>query len=258
MLSTPNADVKALAGGQSLLPMLNMRIAAPTMLVDLGSIPELQVLEKRGDELVVGAMVRQRKVEIAPLVRDVCPLLPDMLRYVGHVQVRNRGTIGGSIAHADPVAELALAGLVMDAAVTLAGPDGRRILSLGDLLVGPYMTAIRDDELLVDIRFPVTPGRHASHEVSRRHGDFAVAGVVAFRTASLKPELRLGVMGLGGTPVRLVDAERLAASEPDDVGAIVACVVDELSELGSGWPDIEYRRRVAGALARRAIHEVTR
>ncbi len=188
-------DAKVLAGGQSLIPLLNFRLARPAHLVDINRLPGLDRVRERDGGVAVGALVRQSDAEEHPLLRDRCPLLPLALRHVAHHVIRNRGTVCGSLAHADPAAELCAALLVLDGHVVARSIRGERRIAAQDLFRGPFETALEPDELVTEAWFPAHEASDvALAEESRRHGDFALAG--AARHGG-----RLALFGVGGTPV---------------------------------------------------------
>jgi carbon-monoxide dehydrogenase medium subunit len=250
-----------LAGGQSLLPILNLRLAAPAALVDIGGVAELRGIAADGDVLRVGAGTRQRAAERSEDVGAGCRLLHAALPWIGHRAIRNRGTIGGSIAHADPAAELPAVALALDAELVLASEQRRRTVAARDFFHGFMQTAIEPDELLVEVRFPADPPRSGAAflEVARRHGDFALAGVAA--RVQLGPggtvaEARLALAGVDGVPVRALEAERLVRGEEPgeelaaEAGERAAAALEPPSDLHA---PASYRRRLAAVLVRRAL-----
>ena len=193
-------DAKVLAGGQSLIPLLNFRLARPAHLVDINGLSELDRVYERDGGVAVGATVRQTDAERRPLLSERCPLVPLALRHVAHRVVRNRGTVCGSVAHADPAAELCAALLALDGHVVARSVRGERLIRAADLFVGSFETALEPDELVTETWFPAhAPGDVALVEESRRHGDFAMAGVA-------RAGRRLALFGVAPTPV-LADAE---------------------------------------------------
>ncbi len=249
LLAAGDGDAKVLAGGQSLVPLLNMRLARPSLLVDVHRVEELDGMHVDG-EVRIGAMIRQADVLASPEVRAAAPALCEALTYVGHVATRSRGTVGGSLAHADPAAELPAVLLALDGAVTAAGPGGERTIAARELFVGPFTTSLAADEVLTAVSLP----RHDERpfgvaELSRRHGDFAIAGAVVL----LEPE-RVVVFGVEGLPTRREQAERALAEEAGaaEVGAAAARELDAVSDVHG---DGEYRRRMAAVLVRRAVEE---
>ena len=261
LLGQLGADAKVLAGGQSLIPLLTMRMAHPRHLIDLNHIAELAYLDERDGGIAIGAMTRHRTAERSPLVRERCPLLAQAVGQIGHVQIRSRGTIGGSIAHADPAAELPAVLAALDGRVTLVGPAGRRVVNPEDFFVTYLTTSAAPDELLTEVWFPALPPRtgQAWLELARRHGDYALVGLGASLT--LDPdgtiaEARLALTGVGPTPVRARAAEeRLKGERPGsalftEAGRLVAREVEPDSDIHA---TAEYRRHVAGILTLRAL-----
>jgi carbon-monoxide dehydrogenase medium subunit len=238
-----NPGAKALAGGQSLVPVMNFRLAQPPLLVDLNRIPGLAgIRESEDGGLLVGAMTRNRHLEKSELVRARNPLLHEALPYIAHAQIRNRGTIGGSLAHADPAAELPAVCVACEAQMTIAGPRGERRVPAREFFKGLFTTALAPDELLTAIRFPAWPNgcKHAFMEVSRRHGDFAIVGVCVLYQA---PAARIVVFGAEDAP-RLFNR-----NSPEDV----ARQIDPRSDHHAS---AEYRRELVEVLVRRALARV--
>ena len=247
---------KALAGGQSLVPLLNMRLAAVSDLVDLNRCAELDYARA----LEIGALTRQRTVELSSDVRRECPLLIDALRWVGHPPIRNRGTVGGSLVHADPAAELPAAAVALDAVLVVRGPAGEREVPAAEFFTGVFETAIAPDELLVAVRFPrqAPDTRSCFLELARRHGDFAIAGVAAvLRVGDGRvAEARLALAGVDATPVRAAGAEAAVLGEAPRSelfahAADVACGECSPSADLHGSPD--YRRQLVRVLVERAL-----
>jgi carbon-monoxide dehydrogenase medium subunit len=209
-LGAEGDDVRVLAGGQSLIPMMNMRMARPAVLVDLGRVAELDYIRLDGDRLRVGAMTRQVTLERSREAAAACPLVVDATRWIGHRQIRSRGTIGGTIAHADPAAELPATALALGAEMVIRSPDGERVCPAADFFEGFFATAIGPGELLTEVRFPARGRFAAFSEVARRHGDFAIAGVAA--ALDLDGDGRvawcgLTLAGVGSGPVTAEAAE---------------------------------------------------
>jgi len=241
-------EAKVLAGGQSLVPLLNMRLARPSLLVDVNPIPGLDRVELDGS-VRIGALARQADVLVSPAA-DAVPVLAAALRHVGHPATRSRGTIGGSLAHADPAAELPAVLLALDGEVVVRNRTGERTIGAGDLFTGPFSTTIRPDELLTGVVLPRLESRPFGFaELSRRHGDFALAGAIVL----LRPA-RLVLFGIGGAPERALEAERAL-----DEGAPAAEVADlttrDLDPVDDVHADGRYRRRVAAVLVRRAVEQ---
>jgi len=261
MLGRYGEQAKLLAGGQSLVPLLNLRLARPAYLVDLNEVPGLEGIRVEDKWLRIGAMTRQRAVETSELVRRHCPLLAEAMPQIGHVQIRNRGTVGGSLAHADPAAELPAVVAALDGDLVLRGARGERVLTPEAFFVSYFTTAADPTEILVEVRLPVMrPGTGSAFmEVSRRHGDFALVGVAAAMTvdaAGVCTGSSLALTGVGPTPMVPRDAARaLVGARPtpralDDIGLRVSSAVEPESDLHASR---EYRSHVAGVLARRAL-----
>jgi carbon-monoxide dehydrogenase medium subunit len=260
-LQLNSPEGKILAGGQSLLPLLNLRLTKPKILIDLNGIAGLEGIRETPAGLAIGAMTRQSKVEHSSLVRQSCPLLAEAIRYIGHVAIRHRGTIGGSLAHADPAAELPAVALALDAKFVIAGTGGDRTVSAEEFFLDFLTTALAPNEILRQIVFPVLrpSSGYALEEVARRHGDFAIAGVVVIvdlDDAGKIAEARVALFGVASTPVRARQAERaLLGRELDDSGiADAAALLEEVLEPPA---DIRassaYREHVAAILLSRAL-----
>jgi aerobic carbon-monoxide dehydrogenase medium subunit len=259
-------DCAALAGGQSLMPMLNLRLARPAVLIDLGRVPELSGIRELDGGVALGAMTRQRTVERSELIRERAPLFRQALAHVGHPAIRNRGTVGGSLAHADPAAELTAVAVALDAELVAQSATGQRTIPAEEFFVGFYSTALEPDELLVEVRIPRAADAvgTAFLELARRHGDFALVGVaatVARNGGGVISDARLVFTGLGGQPVRARQAEAGlcgATPGPEAFAAAAEIVAGEIEARSDAHATGEYRRRVAGVLARRALEEATR
>jgi carbon-monoxide dehydrogenase medium subunit len=255
-------DAKVLAGGQSLVPMLNFRLARPALIVDVNRIDGLDALTETAGTLTVGALVRQRRLE--RWARERAPLLAAALGLVGHAAIRARGTIAGSVAHADPAAELPALLLALDGMVLARSARGERAIGAVDLSQGPLTTSLAPDELVTETRFtlPAPGDGWGFHEVARRHGDFALAGAVAIvglRGGAIERP-RVAVFGAGPTPLRLHGLERdLAGQAPGPAlfreAAARACAgLDAPADLHA---TADYRRRVAATLVARALTDAT-
>lgn len=250
---------KVLAGGQSLVPLLNLRLVRPAVVVDVNRIAALDALGEHDGTLTLGALCRQRRLERWAVTR--APLLADALRHVSHVAIRTRGTVAGSIAHADPAAELPALLLALDGTVVARGPGGERTVPADAFFLGPLTTALRPDELVTEVRFRLPPPGTGwgFAEVARRHGDFALAGAVALLAldpAGLVTAARLAFFGVGDTAVRGREAEaRLLGRAPTaadlrDAARAAAAPLTPDSDLHATG---EYRRRVAAVLAERTL-----
>ncbi len=254
----PNA--RFLAGGQSLMPMLNMRLVSPDHLIDLGRIDALSGIREDAGEIVLGAMTRQREIERSPLVRSALPLLSDALAHVGHRQTRNRGTIGGSLCHLDPSAEQPTVALAMEARLGLHGPKGRRQLAMGDFAVDLMTTALGPGEILEEIRIRPWPKPYgwAFLEFARRRGDFAIACVAVLVALDAQGRVARSAISLGGiavTPVRAGAAEerlRGGLLGVDDIEA-AARLCGALPARSDPHAPASYRQRLAHILAARAL-----
>jgi aerobic carbon-monoxide dehydrogenase medium subunit len=256
-------DAKVLAGGQSLLPLLNFRLAAPELLVDLRRVPGLDGIARSGDELTIGATVRQRRAERDPAVREAAPLLAAALRHVGHPQIRSRGTIGGSIAHADPAAELPAVLLALDGRAIVRGPGGERSIDAADFFRGFLETAVADDEILVAVVLPVAPQRTGVGcvEVAQRAGDYAACGAVAQVTLDETggvADARVGLIGAGDRPLRARAVEAALAGSSGDAEAIAAAArhaSDGLDPIDDPRVPRAYRLHLARVVVRRALEQ---
>jgi CO/xanthine dehydrogenase FAD-binding subunit len=238
-------DSTLLAGGQSLVPLLNLRLARPELVLDINGIAELDYIRADDGPLRVGAMTRQVTLERSELVRRRWPLLTKAVRFVGHQQIRSRGTVGGSVAHADPAAELPVALIVLEARFHLRSPGGTRTVDASDFFLGALYTVREPDELLVEIEVPQQPEGAGSGfaEHARTHGDFATAGAAALVGPG---HARVALLGAGDVPARAEAAEEALAggASPREAAALAAAEVED-----------EHRRALCTELARRAIEE---
>jgi aerobic carbon-monoxide dehydrogenase medium subunit len=253
-------DARVLAGGQSLVPLLNFRLARPDHVVDIGRVPGLGDLRETPDGLVVGAMVRQSGAERAAAVAARCPLLAAALPWIAHPPIRARGTICGSLAHADPAAELPAVAVALDATFVAVSTGGQREIAAADFFQAHLTTALRPDELLAAVRFPAAaPGTGAAFcEASRRRGDFAMAGVAAQVTLAdgVIADARVCVSGVAGVPLRCAGSERAllgSAADPEALHAAAGAALDILDPAGDLHATADYRRHLAGVLLRRAV-----
>lgn len=263
LLQRHGADVKLLAGGQSLVPLLNMRLARPAVVVDLGRVPDLDYIRDDGDALVIGALATQRSVERSELVAREQPLLAATARHIAHPQIRNRGTFGGSIAHADPAAECPALAVALDMRITAVGPAGPRVIAAADFFVTYLTTSLEQDEILTEVRVPkLTPGTGWSiQEVARRHGDFALAGAIVTLTLERGrcAEARIALFGVGAVPVRAMQAEQTLIGREPNAALFEEAGARASAEIGEPLSDIhgssEFRRHLAGVMAQRALAE---
>jgi CO/xanthine dehydrogenase FAD-binding subunit len=257
-------DAKILAGGQSLVPMLAMRLAYFDHLIDISRLSELQGIDRRGRELWIGAGTTEARVGADVQVRQAVPLLTRVTPFVGHFQIRNRGTLGGSIAHADAAGEYPAVALTLDAVMEVLSPRGRREIAAADFFSGLWETTMESDEVLTGVRFPSWNGRSgfSAHEFSRRHGDFAIAGaLVAVQLDDSDGQDRvsrcaIGLLGLGSTPRRATAAEAAVIGKP--VGELVAEEIGRAAMIGLDdvptdlQGSASYRTKVGATMAARA------
>jgi len=260
LLARYGGDAKVLAGGQSLMPMLNFRLSRPAALVDVNRIPALAYVREDDGTVAFGAMTRQRTIEFSPLVARRLPLLLEATRWVGHLPIRSRGTIGGSIAHADPSAEYPAVLTALDGDVVVQGPRGRRTLKPRALFETYLTTSLAPDELLVEVRLPAAPpgAGYAFEEFARRHGDFAIVGIAALivRAGDRCTAARLASAGAGPVPVRLRAAEEIL--ERDGLGeAAIEAAAARAADLVEPDSDVhasaDYRRHLTRVLTTRAV-----
>ncbi|MEK7701759.1 MAG: xanthine dehydrogenase family protein subunit M [candidate division NC10 bacterium] len=260
LLGRYGGDAKLLAGGQSLMPLLNFRLSRPAALVDLNRIPSLAYIREQDGQMRFGAMTRQRTIEFSPVVQARVPLLREATKLVGHLPIRTRGTIGGSIAHADPSAEYPSVLTALEGEVVARGPRGERVIKAKDLFQTYLTTSLEPEEVLVEVRLPAMPAGagYALEEFARRHGDFAIIGIAAVvvRDGARCKLARLATAGAGPVPVRLRAAEEIL--ERDGFGdAAIEAAARRASELVSPDSDIhasaDYRRHLTGVLTKRAL-----
>ena len=260
VLERYDGEARLLAGGQSLVPMMNFRLAQPRAIVDLNRIPELAFIEEEGEVVRIGSMTRQRRLEADPVIAAKLPLLREALRWVGHLPTRSRGTIGGSIAHADPSAEIPMVLQALEGEIIARGPQGERRVAAQDLFHAALTTSLASLEIVTEVRFPAMPPQaaHAVEEFARRKGDFAIAAVAVMlvRDGERCAKARLATAGVGPTSIRLRDAEAVLEQQGLSEGAIAeaadkaAAQVDPVSDLNGS---AEYRRHLTGVLTQRAV-----
>jgi CO/xanthine dehydrogenase FAD-binding subunit len=252
LLAELGDDAKVIAGGQSLVAMMNFRLARPEHLIDIARIPGLDTISREGDELRIGALVTHHAVETADLGPDF-RVLSDAMRWVGHLPIRTRGTVGGSLAHADATAEWCLLAVVLDAQIVAEGPAGRRSIPASEFFQGVFTTALEPDELVVEVVFPRPAPRAALTEFAERRGDFAIVAAAVDLDA---PRVVLG--GVAPVPLRVPEAEALlteTVSGNSRVGAAAADAIDVRDEPGVS---AHYRRGVTRTLVARACAEAAR
>ncbi len=260
MLDRYQDTARPLAGGQSLVPMMNMRLARPDQLIDLNGLREMDYLKIENDELRIGAMTRQRALERSSLVRTACPLLVEAAQQIGHIQIRNRGTVGGSVAHAYPGAELPMAMLALEASFVLRSERHERIVAAREFFVDAMSTALTPGELLTEVRVPKPAARTGSafQEISRRHGDFALAAVAG--TITLRPDGtidRATLVFSGSKPQPASNTDKLIGGTPSRwlFQQIASDAAAELESEGDIHASADYRKEVARVLARRVLQE---
>jgi aerobic carbon-monoxide dehydrogenase medium subunit len=259
----PNA--KLLAGGQSLVPMMNFRYVIVDHLIDLGGLEELRGVAIGNGLLRIGAMTRQRDLEMSAEITKHCPLMAEALRHVGHRQTRNRGTIGGSLAHADPAAELPAVCAAYDATIHAASVRGIRQIPFREFAAGFMATALKADEMIAAVDLPIwrLGHGHGFHEFARRQGDFAITGAAALLDVGVDNVVRraaLTLFGVTASPLRVEAAEARLVGQPLDAGAIRAAaaaswLIEPISDIHAGG---EYRRHLAQVLSSRALNDAAR
>ena len=255
-LAASNGEAKVLAGGQSLVPMLNFRIVDTPIFVDINGIPGLDRIEETTDGgLRIGALARHFALETSDLVKDRFPVLHEAMKHVAHLAIRNRGTIGGSLSHADPAAELPTMAVLLDAKIITARASGGREIAAADFFVAPLTTTLEPDEIIVAVELPgLVPGTGwGFEEFAQRRGDFAVAGVSAIVSMDGKSvtESRIALMGLHDTPVRAHAAE--AALLDDGIDAAAAAARLDAEPMNDLHGSADYRRHLAEVLTRRVL-----
>ena len=255
-------DAKVLAGGQSLMPLLNMRLVRPEVVVDINRISQLQYISMTPDGgLAVGALTRQREVEFSSSVRETIPLLAAALPSIGHVPIRNRGTVGGSMVHADPAAELPAVSVALGAEFVLTATGNQRVVPAADFFLGYLTTAMEPAEVLTVVRFPALTGGWGwgFQEVCRREGDFAMVGAVTLVQLDedhFCRNARIIMFGVGGSPVRVEQAEEILVGRQvssrtvQDVARLVSEQLEPVSDIHAS---AQYRKEVGGVLARRTL-----
>jgi CO/xanthine dehydrogenase FAD-binding subunit len=261
LMAEHGEDGKVLAGGQSLVPLLNFRLAHPEHLIDVNGLGALAGVRRDEGRLRIGALTRQSALERSRLVADNWPLLTEALSYVAHPQIRNRGTVGGSVAHADPAAELPVVFAALDARFHARSTRGERTIDPGDFFVTHLTTTLEPDELLVEIEVPAPLARtgHAFVEYARRHGDFALGGAAAVVTVDESggcERAAVALLGAAPTPLRATDAERMLAGERIDATVAAAAAeraVASISPTGDIHGPAEYRKDLIEVMVRRTL-----
>jgi aerobic carbon-monoxide dehydrogenase medium subunit len=259
LLGQHGDEAKLLAGGHSLLPIMKLRLAAPTVLVDLGRIGDLNYVRDEGDHLAVGAMTRQCDAERDPTLQEHCGLVSYTASLVGDPSVRHRGTIGGSISHGDAASDLPSALLALDATFVVRGPNGERTVAAGDFFQGYLQTTLAPNEVLTEIRVPKLNGAGWSYKkFNRRAQDWAVVGAAAVveRSNGSIGSARIGLTNMGSTPIRATAAESaLSGADPSSVAEATSSADEGTSPSSDIAASAEYRRHLARVLSRRAVEE---
>ncbi|MBI3741268.1 MAG: xanthine dehydrogenase family protein subunit M [Chloroflexi bacterium] len=261
LLAQSGADAKILAGGQSLVPTMNFRLAQPSVLIDLNRVRELFYITPRDNSIAIGAMTRQRAVERDANVAKIAPLITETMPFIAHPQIRNRGTFGGSLAHADPAAELPAVAMALNAKLKIKSQKSERWEAAGNFFTGLFSTTLQPDELLAEIFIPPMPARtgYAFTEVSRRHGDYALAGVatiVSLNEKNICADARIVLMSVAGQPIDARNAaqnligQKLDAKAIDAAANAVDAEIDPASDIHAS---AEFRRHLARVLTRRAL-----
>jgi carbon-monoxide dehydrogenase medium subunit len=267
VLAAEGYGAKPLAGGQSLIPAMNFRLAQPAVLVDLGDLDELRYIREAGGGLVIGAMTTHSAVERSAAVKERAPLLAEAMPWIAHLQIRNRGTMGGSLAHADPASELPAVMLALDARLHLRGPGGDRTVPFCDFCTGLFTTALAPDELVTGVEIPILPNGTgcAFEEVSRRHGDFALVGVCAVLTLDAGgtcTRASVTLLSVGDGPVCANTAEDLLLGRPPTADAIreaaEAAATSDIDPPADIHASAPYRRQLARVLTTRALETAAR
>jgi carbon-monoxide dehydrogenase medium subunit len=261
-LLAAHENARVLAGGQSLMPMMNFRYVMPDHLIDINNIAELAYLRADGDALHIGAMTRQREIEFSDEVGRRCPLLHAALRHVGHRQTRNRGTLGGSLCHLDPSAELVNVTALLGGTLHAASKRGTRRIAFAEFAAGYMTTSLQADELLAGVTLPL-PGRNHGYafvEFSRRHGDFAIVACGALVGLDAKGNIAdaaIALSGLGHAPVRPASIERALRGQKPAAAAFKAAAAEaqKLDAIADAYVTAEYRQHLARVLTYRALEE---
>jgi len=261
LLAAGDGSARPLSGGQSFLPVMAFRLAEPSLLVDLRNIPDLRGVKVSADGVRIGAMTRWRDILDDASLKQALPLLPEAIEHVAHYQIRNRGTIGGSLAHADPAAEMPAVALALDAVIEVVGSSGKRDIAARDLFTGPLSTSLAQDEIIVAVRFPAwSPSvRYAFEEFSRRRGDFALAGVAVRYDVDGQgkaKDVRIAALSVADTPIRLTKAEAALtgrAVDADSIKAAAAAASGEVDPAADIHASARYRKALVGTLLGRAL-----
>jgi carbon-monoxide dehydrogenase medium subunit len=247
-------EAKFLAGGHSLIPLMKLRLAQPTVLVDIGRVKDLSYVKDAGDHIAIGALTRHMDVEKSPVLKQHVPLLAHAASHVGDSQVRHRGTIGGSIAHADPASDLPATTLALGATYVVQGPKGKREVAAGDFYKGFLESALAADEMLVEIKVPKMTGGWSFQKFNRRAQDWAIVGVAAWRNNGTSG---VALVNMGSTPV-LATSVSAALSKGASIADAAALAADDAEPQADLNASVEYRQHLARVLVRRALEEASK
>ncbi len=255
LLKRHGDDAKLLAGGHSLIPAMKLRLAQPKYVVDIGRIGGLSYIKESAGKIAIGAMTTHHAIETSALLKEKCPLLPETAGHIGDVQVRNRGTIGGSLAHADPAGDWPAAILALDAELEVAGPKGRRTITAENFFVDLLQTALKDDEVLCEIRVPTTGRTVAYEKTEQKASGFAIAGVAA--VVEKGGGVRIGITGVGAKAYRAKAVERQLAGQAspsaDAIARAASQAAEKVEALGDMHASPDFRRHLAEVNTIRAL-----
>lgn len=265
LLAEHGADAKLLAGGQSLVPLLNMRLSRPAALIDLNRISNLAYIRSENGHIAVGALTRQRDLELSEIALARCAIVPEALRQVGHPTIRNRGTVGGNLAHGDPSSEMPAVAAALEAQFVAQSKRGKRTIAAKDFFVSYLTTALEPDEALVEVRLPALPAGSGSAfvELARRHGDYAIVGAAAALTLDGSGAIswaRLALCGVGAGPVRPTRAEQLLLGQKPGAElwrAAGKAAMEASDPSGDVQATAEYRRAMVEVFVTRALETAT-
>jgi carbon-monoxide dehydrogenase medium subunit/2-furoyl-CoA dehydrogenase FAD binding subunit len=256
-------EAKILAGGQSLVPIMNFRLGRPEVLLDINGIKDLDYIREEGEALFIGALTRERDLELSPLVKEKCPILAEAVSFIGHVPIRNRGTVGGSLVHADPSSELPTVICCLNGEMKVVGPSGERALEPEEFFLTYLTTSLEPSEILVEVRIPILPQNTAWSfvELTRRSGDFAIVGVATLlfmEDDGVCREARIALGGVAPTPIRAEEAEELLSGQVI-TEELIKKAGAEAAEATETEPDYhasaEYRKDMARVFVQRGLHE---
>jgi CO/xanthine dehydrogenase FAD-binding subunit len=266
LLKSQGDGAKILAGGQSLVAMMNFRAARPTALIDVNKIKGLDYIREEGNDIVIGALTRERTIEVSPLVKEKCPILAKAITHIGHLPIRFRGTIGGSLVHADPTAEIPVVSVALGAKMKIVGLSGERVVNAGEFFL-TYLTSVLEEcEMLVEVRIPTFSQKTTAWsyvDISRRHGDFAivaVASILAMDKGGVCKEARIALGGVAPTPIRVKGAEAVLTGEKltdklIEEAAIKAAESEDVNPDSDYHATAEYRKAMAKVFTQRGLKE---